>query len=205
MSSTITPEVKAQIIDEFNKFNQYLTQGLTGIVKAGEIFCRVVDKYPGARKVFMDSRPGLSRPFWDLIEKCGRGEVNPALLLDNSFGASRLRRLPVHEQNKAVKNDGVLVLKDDGTSVRVPVAKLTRYQAELVFARDHVRTIEAQKVELSVRAEKRRKDAAARKAAEKAAEAEAVKAPYVEDGVLIVSGPARFTQKDLLNFLWQMQ
>lgn len=78
------------------------------------------------------------------FEQIGRQRLYPQLLLNDSPGIRRLRRLPFDLQKKH-SSEPVTLLLSDGESLEVDVRNLTPSQAAQVFSSNRLRTIAEQR------------------------------------------------------------
>ena len=138
---TVTnPQIKlSQIKDLFH-------QGVQAWVKAGELIVEVIDEEGNSLEEINET---LEMPLDVLatLEKIGRKQVNPQLLLSDYPAARPLERLPMSEQERLMI-EPVDVLLQNGTTtdvLKVSVQHMTREQVKQVFARNYVRPIHEQR------------------------------------------------------------
>lgn len=91
---------------------------------------------------------GIDRNLIFRLERFGRGQIHRSLVFSTSKGAERALRIPLSEQEKAIK-EGVPVLEPDGEGSRlIPLHELTAKQAKQVFALHTMRTLAEQRTYL---------------------------------------------------------
>lgn len=81
------------------------------------------------------------------IEKIGRGQLCPQLLLANYPAARRIERLPMSEQERLMNGPVEVLTMRDGQvdSLMVHAEHLTASQVKQVFAANHVRSLAEQR------------------------------------------------------------
>lgn len=121
-------------------------QGVQAWVKAGEIIVEVIDDEGLSLEEINDT---LEMPLDVLatLEKIGRKQVNPQLLLSDYPAARSLERLPMSEQERLMIEPVDVLLQTGGTTdmIKVQVQHMTREQVKQVFARNYIRPIHEQR------------------------------------------------------------
>jgi len=93
---------------------------------------------------------GIDRNLVFRLDRFGRGQIHRSLVFSTSKGAERALRIPVSEQERAIK-EGVLVLEPNGEGSRmIPLHELTAKQAKQAFALHALRTPAEQRTYLDV-------------------------------------------------------
>ena len=145
----------------------------------------------------LHSRPKLAREIAALginpllvvrLEKLGRKQLHPDLVLATSPGALRLGVCVPSEQDLLLEN-GAEVLTADNDSRRIPIHELTADQAKQVFVNGHVRTLAEQRSWL---------------ATFKKVPADFVGGYSVHKDFVVIKEPMRIPKKLILQFLVEM-
>jgi hypothetical protein len=132
---------------EVNKFIEAYQRGMNAWEDAGKIIVAIVDADPHAVDDIVRLCPSLTPSIIHVFERIGRGLLLPALAMDTSAGASKLRDLPISMQRRYEVEPVPLVIETDkGTDILlVDVKNLTRDQARQVFAKGRIRSDGEQK------------------------------------------------------------
>jgi hypothetical protein len=135
---------------EVNKFIEAYQRGMNAWEDAGKIIVAIVDADPHAVDDIVRLCPSLTPSIIHVFERIGRGLLLPALAMDTSAGASKLRELPLSAQKRYESEPVPLVIETDkGTDILlVDVKNLTRDQARQVFAKGRIRSDGEQKAYL---------------------------------------------------------
>jgi hypothetical protein len=146
----------------------------------------------------LHSRPKLAREIAALginpllvvrLEKLGRKQLHPDLVLATSPGAVRLGVCVPSEQDLLLEN-GAEVLTADNDSRLIPIHELTADQAKQVFVNGHVRTLAEQRSWLANSAKK--------------APADFAGGYSVHKDFVVIKEPMRLPKKLVLQFLVEM-
>ena len=132
---------------EVAKFITAYQRGMQAWEEAGKIIVAIVDADPHAIDDIVALCPSLTPSIIHVFERIGRGLLLPALAMDTSAGAAKLRELPLSAQ-KRYENEPVplIVNTEQGTDVLlVDVRNMTRDQAKQVFAKGRIRSEGEQK------------------------------------------------------------
>ena len=122
------------------------------------LYVQALDRDPMFNMYIRDAMPTIPGGFWRRLEKAGRGQID-ARLASGAPYATYLERMPISEQRTAL--DGQIeMLTGTGDTLLVRLHTLTPEKANQVFALDHIRTPEEQKVWMETRADKERADSA---------------------------------------------
>ena len=132
---------------EVNKFIAAYQRGMEAWEEAGKIIVAIVDADPHAIDDIVRLCPALTPSIIHIFERIGRGLLLPALAMDTSAGAARLRELPLSAQKRYETEPVPLVINTQtGTDVLlVDVKNMTRDQAKQVFAKGRIRSEGEQK------------------------------------------------------------
>jgi len=114
--------------NEINAFVAAYQRGMDAWEDAGKIIVRIVDQDPHAVDDICKLCPALTPTIVGMFERIGRGLLLPALAMDSSEGARRLRELPLSAQKRYEKEPIPLVVNTDhGTDILlVDVKNMTR-------------------------------------------------------------------------------
>lgn len=133
-----------QIVDLINRGIQCWTD-------AGKLLAKNMDEDPEFIEKVCDFCKDISPEALYRLEQVGRGQLYPSLLLNDSPGVRRLRRLPYSLQKKHA-TEPLTVIVSGGDKLEIDVRNLTPGQAAQVFARDSIRTQAEQRAFLEDRA-----------------------------------------------------
>lgn len=132
--------------DKIQQLRECLTRGRDAFAQAGEMVVAAIEE----GGLSLDALHDLTEIPMDVLaqlERIGRKQLNPQLLLSD-FPASRtMMRLPLSEQDRLMKEPvEVFVIKDGNPDkMSLPVAVLTPPQVKQVFARNYVRPLAEQR------------------------------------------------------------
>ena len=143
MQIKIDKEV-AQIIDLINRGIQCWTD-------AGKLLAKNMDEDPEFIEKICDFCKDISPEALYRLEQVGRGQLHPTLLLNDTPGVRRLRRLPYSLQKKHA-TEPLTVIISGGETLEIDVRNLTPGQAAQVFTRDSIRTPAEQRAFIEDRA-----------------------------------------------------
>jgi hypothetical protein len=133
--------------DKIAQFRASYTQGMESWKRAGEIIVEIVDADPSAYEIIMDQCPGITAQVIAVFERIGRGQILPALAMDNSAGANLLKSLPVSQQERYMAEPVPLVIETErGTdTLLVKVKDMSAAQARQAIIDGRIRTLAEQK------------------------------------------------------------
>jgi len=134
----------AQIIDLINRGIQCWTD-------AGKLLAKNMDEDPEFIEKICDFCKDISPEALYRLEQVGRGQLHPTLLLNDTPGVRRLRRLPYSLQKKHA-TEPLTVIISGGETLEIDVRNLTPGQAAQVFTRDSIRTPAEQRAFIEDRA-----------------------------------------------------
>lgn len=185
-----TPAKTNQSIEQFVSLFQ---QGYEAWVKAGKLVSEALEQDPDFGDKVHAKHPEISVDTVYAFDRLGRKELHPKLLVSDSPGARRLRRLPYSIQEKLTSNPVSLLIKTDKgwDTLSVSVFNLTPEQAAQVFDSDGVRNEQAQRAFLESKHSKALIQ---------------VDEPYRVSGrKLMVMQPCQLTAKQLVRILSEME
>ena len=186
MSEDITRRYTDAFADAWN-------DGTNGFARAAKIYTAAIDEPSGSvAEQLRDACPFIPASAWSGLERVGRGEVMPRLLLGSSF----LCRYPISEQKKYT-DDPIQVALDDGDTLSVMHYNLSNYQRRQIDGKNHVRTIAEQRAWMA---------SEARIAVVAKSEPGKIDLPYsASKGKLQVFKPTTFDRKTLARLLSEME
>lgn len=157
MSSTttiqpVTPiNTPTAIIDDVDLFCRLVQSGIDRWIEAGKLLCRAKEKDSSVLIQIMDRAPYLTSDILQAFLRIGEKKLYPYILLDASPASKKLSLLSYDRQvelyGKPVK---VTYRNADGSFETYETApqKLSRQEADLVFSKSGLRSIDDQKVML---------------------------------------------------------
>ena len=133
----------------FEKFHSAFTAGLEGIAEAARIYVESIDADPANKLRFLAHFDGQVPPtIWKSLEKVGRKQIHPQLLLGVVGNATDIKRLPYSEQEKVINGDPLILLTDRGEQINVDLRTAPKTVVNQLVASDHVRSLAEQKLYL---------------------------------------------------------
>ncbi len=140
-----------QLTNSCEELKSLFLQGIESLKKAGDKLVEMLEA--GADLPSIADNTGLPADVLAQLERIGRNQLNPSLLLANYPAAVALQRLSVSEQNRLLSEPvEVLLLKGGDThTLRVEAKNMTREQVTQVFAKGHVRALPEQRAWLASR------------------------------------------------------
>lgn len=131
-----------------------ITQGIECWYSAGSKLCRLIDDDPDVIGKICNEVPQLTPGILRQLERIGRKELVPELLLKSGPGWSKLRQMPFPIQKRLMSEPvDLLVLTERGPdTLKVTIDNLTSQQARQVFDDDHVRDASAQRAWIAANA-----------------------------------------------------
>lgn len=157
MKNTITVD---RYSEQLTAVANLISKGLDCWTEAGTILCQMIDADPLVIDRIASDLPNISKPMLYNLEKIGRKQIAPEILMKSGAAWKRLLRAPYSVQQKFLApNSGVdlLVRKDDGEydSLRVAVDVLTPHQArQAIDSEGTVRDLGAQRAYLAENTER---------------------------------------------------
>lgn len=142
-----------------------------GWMELARMYVEAVDAFEGGREsiqeTFKKGGENLSVQFWNRLEDVGRGAMHWKLLPGISEGNSvYIRRLPFSRQTELLNGKKIPLLLRNNDSIMVDARYASREQADQLFAEDHLRGLDEQKVHMCKNIPSKE-------------EVEAVKEPYI--------------------------
>ena len=168
-------------------------KGVECWLKAGEIIAKNMDENPDFIEQVSDRYPDISTETLYRFEQIGRKQLCPALLLNDSPGVRRLRKLPFELQSKYA-TDPIPLLTESGETLSVDVRNLTPEQALQVFSSDHIRSPGEQRAFIEDR-----------KATSKAIPATGGLPYRIVGKTLVVMQSCKFSVRDLAKLLSEIE
>lgn len=176
------------------QLQQAIFTGIESWRHAGELLVSILEE-DGLSLAMISERSDLPLDVLSQLEKIGRKQLVPQLLLAEYPAARRLERLPMSEQERLMHDSvEVLVLRDGkADTLHVTVRDLTGSQVKQVFASNHIRTLAEQRQWLESQRQGH--------------EPVKVDLPYVitRKGSVIFHANCEITAKELLRIATQLQ
>lgn len=170
-----------------------INNGVECWFKAGQLVAKNIDENPDFVDQVCDQCKDISPETIYRFEQIGRKQLYPKLLLNDSPGVRRLRRLPYALQERYAICP-VTLLISGGETLEIDVRNLTPAQAAQVFAGDRLRTVAEQRAFIE---DKRAEDAAVTSVGDQ---------PYrIVGKTVVVMQSCKFTTKDLARILAQIE
>lgn len=181
------------ITSELQELKRHITAGIESWHKAGQIVASAVDKDPRWIEKACAEDATLPAEVLHRFEQIGRRQIVPSLLLNDSPGYKRLRRLPYAVQER-FSREPVELLLSNGDTLQVDPQNLTAAQARQVFGSDRLRSLAEQRAVLE--------DEKARKAVAKING----DIPWrIVGKSLVVTGPCKISVADLGNIISRIE
>lgn len=119
-----------------------IRQGIECWTKAGEVLCEILDS--GESLSSISESAEIPYNVLCQLERIGRKQVIPQLLLSEYPAARAIERLPYSEQVR-LQADPVEIMVSGGDVLKVKPSEMTSHQVKQAFAKDHCRTLSEQK------------------------------------------------------------
>lgn len=174
------------------KFVELFTRGYEAWVEAGKIVSDALESDPDFADKVHAKHPEISCDTVYAFDRLGRKELHPKLLISDSPGARKLRKLPYSAQQKYTESPlPVLVKTNKGwETLNINLFNLTTDQACQIFDGDSIRNEGAQRAWLEDRSSKAMIQ---------------IDEPYRVSGKkLIVMQPCQFTASQIARLLAEM-
>lgn len=114
------------------------------VMDAAKVYVESVSRDPEFPAALAAALPSVPRRWFRMLERVGRGQIDQRLVTGVPH-VLRLEHLPMSEQRRAL--DGQLpLLASDGSELLVRLQDLTVDKAEQIFAQDHIRPVEEQRI-----------------------------------------------------------
>lgn len=126
------------------KFLKLLAHGIDSWIESGKYLVSCINADPDFNRKVIELAPEISRELLTSLERAGRGEILPRLLImDSRPGIKALLKRPISEQRKYESEPVTVIIANE--TLRVPVADLTKPQVKQVFGPDGIRSVQQQK------------------------------------------------------------
>lgn len=128
------------------ELQQAIFTGVEAWKKAGQLLVEIIEQ-DGLALGEIAEKADLPLDVLAQLEKIGRNQLVPQLLLSEYPAARKLERLPMSEQERLMLEPVEVMVMKEGQpdTLRVPVRHLTGAQVKQVFASNHVRTLSEQR------------------------------------------------------------
>jgi hypothetical protein len=176
-------------------FIRLIREGIQRLSEAGALAAQAIDVDPDWPDKVVEACPDFTHEFIRRIELVGRKKLHASLVISETPGARRLRRLPYTLQEKHVTHPVPVVIchGDKWEILQVDIRNLTPDQAAQVFAEDRVRSEAEQRAFIE---DKLMRSTAPTVTAE----------PYrVRGGNLVIVQPCTLNRKELTKILASME
>lgn len=177
------------------EFMQAILRGVEAWKQAGEILVEMLREDPDAKEKIVRMHPEISLGVLSTLEKVGRGEITPRLLVADCPGYVAARRLPLSDQERCLEEDklDLVVLHEGRVDVlKVDPRSLTKEQARQVFASDHIRDQGEQRAWMEAQQQRKKE--------------KAFKRGYtIKDGEVVFQRHARLTAHEIAHLLEELQ
>jgi hypothetical protein len=180
--------------DKLAEIKNALTAGCLEFVRAGELIVEALEE-GGLSLAGISDAIDIPIDVLSQLEKIGRHQLSPQLLLAEYPAARKLERLPMSEQERVmIEPIEVLVLRDGQTdTLLVNVQHMTPAQTRQVFAANHIRGLSEQRQWLESQV--------------KTGDTVKIETPYVltRKSTVIFHQGCEMTAKELLRIAAQLQ
>lgn len=175
------------------RFVVLFQRGYDAWIEAGKVVAAALEDDPDFADKVHAEHPEISVDTVYAFDRLGRKELHPKLLISDSPGAKKLRRLPYSLQEKCIDNPVPLLIKTEkGWEIlNASVFNLNSEQANQVFDADGIRPEAAQRTWLESKSSK--------------AIVQIDEAYRVSGRKLIVMQPCQFTAGQLARLLADME
>lgn len=128
------------------ELQQAIFTGVEAWKKAGHLVVEIIEK-DGLALAEIADQSELPLDALSQLEKIGRNQLVPQLLLAEYPAARKMGQLPMSEQERLMLEPVEVMVMKEGVpdTLRVPVRHLTGQQVRQVFASNHVRTLSEQR------------------------------------------------------------
>lgn len=128
------------------ELQQAIFTGVEAWKKAGELLVGIIEK-DGLALWEISEKADVPLDVLAQLEKIGRNQLVPQLLLAEYPAARKMGQLPMSEQERLMLEPVEVMVMKEGQpdTLRVPVRHLTGAQVRQVFASNHVRTLSEQR------------------------------------------------------------
>ena len=155
MTTTPAQSIPSWFPEAIDSLRSALGRFREAVTEAAQQYVAAIDRDPDFRGYLIDEMPDVPASLWRALEQVGRGLLDGRIITGGIAYGNRLRRLPIHEQRRAI-DESLPLLVGTGDQLPVKLSSLTPDQAEQLFAGDHIRTLEEQRAWLEDRRTKQR-------------------------------------------------
>ena len=144
---------------KIDQFQAALNATADGLVTAGKLLVEMIEENENTFEIILTRIKTASLPFLEALERVGRGQLRPELLLNPAPAAQRTVQfaLPIKVQDKIATGYLETVVKDgDGFLIKhKKMDELTAHESARVIGTDGIRTVEQQKAIIKEQIENR--------------------------------------------------
>lgn len=132
----------AELSEAIESINVLMVRGMEAWKSAGRIVADLVDRDADVIDRIVQLSPMLTKGILRSLERIGRDELVPELLLKNGLAYAKLRELPVQTQRRLLREPIPLLIetKTGVDTLNVTLDALSPQQVRQVFSHDGVRT-----------------------------------------------------------------
>ena len=136
--------------NDLERLQQCLHSGMAAWVEAGEIVVRILEDDKDGIHVLTQALPELSEDIFYTLERLGKRQLHPRLLVTDNPGMKRLQSLSYAQQCRLLEEpvDVLIKNKDRIDTLKVRVENLTPAQCRQVFAPHSLRDLASQRAYL---------------------------------------------------------
>lgn len=135
--------------DKIEEFKNALQSGISGIVRASEIYVSALDDDPrNAEKFREEFAEWVPSSAWAQFEAVGRKWMHPRLLMggvSDRRKAAIIKKLPYSLQERIFKKEKFKLLTCDGQTLNVDLMDATAEQAKQLFNENNYRDLSEQR------------------------------------------------------------
>ena len=133
-------------LSKIDRISELLNQGIQCWREAGELLCQHLDAGASINEVAEQSK--VPQSVLEQLERIGRKQILPCLLISDYPAARMMEKLPYSEQSR-LQDESIPLLLDTNEILNVAADEMTKRQAKQAFAPGHVRSISEQKAWLA--------------------------------------------------------
>jgi hypothetical protein len=141
------PETKVDLEVQISQVVDLIHKGIESWQEAGLVLMELRQRKPGIFADIIKREPMLTVDMLTTIERIGRREIYPRLLLDSSIAAKKIRRYPYAEQERLCREPiDVVVSRDNGHVVvsKKMATELSLHEVERALGKDGPIPVEKQ-------------------------------------------------------------
>ena len=141
-----------------SEFIRLVNTGIAAWTEAGKVLVCMIEHNPNIKRKICQEHKSITPGILAKLESVGRGSLDPQLLISDAPQYNLARKLPISDQKTLLETSIPLVIKShDGTGVEVlhvDFKSLNTTQARQLFASDHIRDEQEQRLYLESQKQK---------------------------------------------------